>query len=102
VEHHIEEKLRLPHAEEPLQDYQVSRTANGEKLRYSLDDPQDNGMKKADGILLYNLNQHAKSLNAAEHNSGYDGASHQDPDHIGNDKLPVAEAQEVGTQGAGI
>ena len=102
MKHHIEEELWPLHTEEPLEDYQVPRTANGEKLGNTLNDSQNDGFKKSNGTPLYDLDQDAKSLNPAEHNSGYNAAGHQDPDHIGNNKPAVAEAQEVGTQGAGV
>ena len=45
MKHHVEEELWLLHTEEPLEDYQVSRTANWKELRNALNDPQNDGFK---------------------------------------------------------
>jgi hypothetical protein len=52
VNHNIEEKLWPFNTEEALEDYEVSRTANGKKLRNSLNDSQNDGFEERDRIPL--------------------------------------------------
>ena len=48
----IEKELRFFQAKKALGQHQMAGTADGQKLGDPLNDPEDDGLKESDGILL--------------------------------------------------